>query len=63
MTSIPGHVEGEDPFLPEGLHHEFHFRRKLLEPSDEMVCRIMDGGETAYAKVRQDVERLSRSIH
>lgn len=38
-------------FLPEWLHVEFHWNRHLLEPSDEMVCRILDGGETVAAKV------------
>ncbi|CZT15039.1 uncharacterized protein RCC_00949 [Ramularia collo-cygni] len=45
-------VLGEDPGeLPEGLHYEFHFRRKLLEPSEDMIKTILDGGETVHAKV------------
>ena len=45
-------VEGEDPGLAEGLHYRFYYRRRLLEPSEQMVRLIMDGGETVYAKVR-----------
>ncbi|CAK1359294.1 unnamed protein product [Cercospora beticola] len=45
-------VRGEDPgWLPEDLHYEFHFRRQPIEPSDDMVRTLLDGGETVYAKV------------
>ncbi|KAM3421325.1 hypothetical protein BST61_g1723 [Cercospora zeina] len=45
-------LRGEDPgALPEGLHYEVHLRRRLIEPSDDMVRTILDGGETVYAKV------------
>jgi len=34
---------GEDPGpVPEGLHYEFHARRRVLVPSDDMVKSILD---------------------
>lgn len=57
-------VRGGDPgWLPEGLHYEFHFRRQLIEPPDDMVRTILDGGKTVYAKVscvgRGDAKRVN----
>lgn len=56
-----GSVDGEDPYLVEGLHYEFYCKRRMLMPYDEMAKTILDGGETVYAKVGRDAAtRLGR---
>ncbi|KXT02134.1 hypothetical protein AC578_5936 [Pseudocercospora eumusae] len=57
LYNMEDSLGGEEPALPEGLHVEFHFRKQLVIPSNEIVTRRadsemnMDGGETIYAKV------------